>query len=105
MAVRAVPVKVMDITRISVAQPVGQRDLPCADQGGFWSTRFVHHLPVGMEGAEMHGHICAQVLDHPGSHFVDLFLRIILARDNQIRDLEPHVGFVLQVLKRIQNLG
>ena len=105
MAVGAVPIKVMDIARIGIADTVGQRDLPCTRQSRFRGARFVHHLPVGVEGTKMHRHIRAQVLDHPGCHIVDLFLRIILARNNKVRDLKPHVGFVLQILERIQDLG
>ena len=58
-----------------------------------------------MEGGEMQRHVGAQVLHHPAAERLDLGGRVVLAGDEQRRDLEPDVGFVLEIDERVEHGG
>ena len=76
-AVGALPVDVVHVACVGVADTVGQRDAPRPAQRvgrGGWP---VEHLEVGMERGEVHRHIRAEVLDHPGGHGVELGVGVV----------------------------
>ena len=67
----AVSGEIVDVTRVRVPHTVLHRDLPRLGERGRGSTRFVSHLPIGMERAEVHRDIAAQILHHPQSHLLE----------------------------------
>ncbi len=50
----------------------------------------------------MHGHVRAEMFNHPLRHFLHFFFRIVQSRDEQGGQFQPHVGFVLDVLQGVQ---
>ena len=53
----------------------------------------------------MHRHVGTKIFHHPGGHLVDLALAVILAGDDEIGDLEPDIGLVLQILQGVEHRG
>ncbi len=56
-----------------------------------------------MEGREVQRHVGANVLHDPLRHLIDLGLRVVLTRNQQIGELEPNIGLLLQVLDCFEN--
>ena len=65
--------------------------------------RLVLQLEVRMERGEVQRHIVAQVLQHPAAQLLELRVAIVQRRNDQVGDLEPHVGFVPQPPQRIEH--
>ena len=58
-----------------------------------------------MERGEVQRHVGAEVLDDPARHRVELVVAVVLAGDEQRRDLDPHVGLVHEVLERVEHVA
>ena len=84
-------------------QPGLERDIARTHQRGRRRGRHIVHLVVGMEGRKVQRHIGPQLLHDPAAHRRDLFVRVVLARYQQRRDLEPHAGFTAQVHQRVEH--
>src|SRR6516225_8144820 len=56
-----------------------------------------------MKGREMQRHVGAEPIHYPGALRFNFTGRVVLARNEQSGDLEPHVGLTLQVLKRLED--
>jgi hypothetical protein len=55
-----------------------------------------------MKGGKVHGHIRSRMLDDPLCHCIYFTVGVILARNQQVGNLKPDIGFVLQVMQRFQ---
>src|SRR5215469_7488725 len=96
---------VVHVTGVDEMQSIRERDATCAAERRGWGRRLVEHLPVGMERREVQRHIRPELLRNPLRHLIDLAVRVVLAGYEQCRDLEPHPGFVLQVLECLEDGG
>ena len=63
----------------------------------------VHHFPVRMEGREMQRHVGPEALHHPGALRLEFGVGVVLAGNQQGRDLEPDLRLVLEVLERVEH--
>ena len=97
VAIGAASGLVVNISGIRVAHAIGQGDLPGQKKRLSGCRRPVQEPPVGVKCSEMHGHIRTQFRHHPAGHGVDLFVGVVLARDQQGGDLEPDLGLVPEV--------
>ena len=61
------------------------------------------HLEIGMERGEMPRHVGAEIFGNPFGRPMQLRLVVVLPGDEQRGDLEPHVGFVLEKLERLEH--
>ena len=103
VAGRGIAFAIMDVAGVGVAHPVALGDLPGPSECRGWRVRSVQHLEVRVKSGEMERHVRTQVLHDPTGHLVDLLLGVVLAGDDQVGDLEPDVGFLLQVNQGVQN--
>ena len=56
-----------------------------------------------MEGAEVERHVGPQFRRDPAGERVDLGFAVVLAGDQERRDLDPHPGLALQIKERIEH--
>jgi hypothetical protein len=56
-----------------------------------------------MECSEVQRHVRPEPVGDPARHLLELGVRIVLVRNQQRRDLEPHARFVAQVLERCEH--
>src|SRR5436190_18622462 len=97
MTIGALAGGIVDVAGIDVAQAVLAADAPRHAQRGGWGRRLLAHLPVRMKCGEMQGHIWTEMLHDPAAQRLYLRRRIVLAGNEQCRDLEPDVGLMLQI--------
>ena len=103
-AARAATVAIVHVARVRVANPVGECDLAGAGERRRRGGRDVEHLEVGVERREVHRHVTPEMLDDPPRHLVELGVGVVLAGDEQVGDLDPHVGLVDEVLERVEHV-
>ncbi len=58
-----------------------------------------------MERGEVHRHVGPEILDHPAGHGVELLVGVVVAGDDQVRDLHPDVRLVDQVLQGVEDVA
>ena len=102
-AVGGIPLCIVHVAGVGVPHPVFDGDPACARQCGRWGGRLVQHFPIGVKRAEVQGYVPPEVFHHPRRQLVKLFIGIVFSWDHQSRDLEPHVGFVLEIDQRVQH--
>ena len=68
VTVSAATLAIVHVTGVDVAHARLHGGAARTLQGRARRGRIVHHLEVGVEGGEMHRHIRAQILHHPGGH-------------------------------------
>ena len=102
-AVRARASRVVDVARVDVAQSVADRDFARTRQRRGRRARLVHHLPVRMERGEVQRHVRSELVGDPARHLLQLGVRIVLVRDQERRDLEPHPRLVPQIFERLEH--
>ena len=73
----------------------------CSVGGGVGSR--LPHVIVGMEGGEMQGNVRSQLAGNPLGQRVELLIGIVLAGNEQRRDLGPDIRFVNEIFERIEN--
>ena len=56
-----------------------------------------------MKRREVERHVGAEPIHYPGALRFNFTGRVVLARNEQSGNLEPHVGLMLQVLERLQD--
>ena len=93
----------MHVAGIGIAHAVFHRDPARVDECGRRCRRDVAHLPVRVKRGEVHRHVGPEIFRHPLRHFLELLLRVIEAGNEQGGDLEPYLGFVLEVLERVEH--
>ena len=93
----------MDVAGVDVAQPPRHGDPPCLEQGRCRGARRGEHLVVRVERGEVQRHLRPQVRREPVAQRRDLRGGVVLARDEQGRDLEPDLGLALEVDQRLQH--
>ena len=67
--------------------------------------RYVGHLVVGMEGGEVQRHLGPEPVGDPPRQRLQLGRAVVQTGDQQRRDLQPAIRFVVQVLQRVQHRG
>src|SRR5467141_933909 len=102
-AVRGPAALVVDVAGIDVAKPVAEPDLARSRQGRRRRGRPVEHLEVGVEGREVQRHVRAELAVHPARERVDLGGRIVLAGDEERRDLQPDLRVSPQVPQGVED--
>ena len=65
----------------------------------------VQHLPIRMKSSEVNWHFWPQIFHHPLSQRLQFGVRVVLAGNQQSGNLEPDLGFTLEVDQRIQYLS
>src|SRR5690606_22512667 len=100
---RRIALAVVHIAGVDVVQACAQGDVARANQRRRRCRRDIRHLVIGMEGGEMQRHIGAQLVENPAAHRRNLFIRIVLAGNQQCGDFEPHRCFMLQIAQRIEH--
>jgi hypothetical protein len=103
VAIGALARAIVDIAGIDVTQTRFHRDAPRRLQRRRRRRRRVRHLPVGMKGGEVQRHVGAEMLHHPAALRLDFLRRVVLAGNEQGRDLEPNIGLVLEVFERLEH--
>ena len=78
---------VRDVAGVDVPQAVGAGNVTGLKEDRGTGRRQIGHPVVRVKGAEMQGHIHAQMIGDPAGHGLDLLGRIVLARDQQGGDL------------------
>src|SRR5437899_12222289 len=94
---------VVDVAGIDMLQPTGAGEVAGTRQCRGWRCRLVTHLPVRVEGGEMHRHVGAERCRYPAAQSVDLPLGIVLAGNQQGGDLQPDAGLSLEVDERVEH--
>ena len=94
---------VMNIAGVYEMQTVGQRNVAGSVQGARWRVFLVQHFPIRVECREMHRHIRPEFIMNPSTHLFDFAARIILSGDQQRGNLEPDLGFALEIDQRLQD--
>jgi hypothetical protein len=56
-----------------------------------------------MKRGEVQRHVGSELGENPARHLVELSVRVVLARYQKGRDLEPDIGFVLEIEKSVQH--
>ena len=59
----------------------------------------------GWNAVKCIGTSVTEVLDDPGGHRVELVVGVVVAGDDQVRDLHPDVGLVDQVLEGVEDVA
>ncbi len=103
VAYRAAPLAIVHVAGVRVADALAHGDLAGPCECGGRRGRHIAHLPVRVERGEVDRHVGTEVLEHPLAQLLDLTIRIVLARDQERRQLEPDVGLLLQVDQRVQH--
>src|SRR5438132_13281458 len=83
----------MDVARVNIVQTLRTRDPACAGKRCGWCMRLIEHLEVGVKRREMPRHIRPEIFRKPLARAMQLGLTVILARNEQRRDLKPYVRF------------
>jgi len=95
--------RIVDVADIDVVEPVadgdGARLLQRRERRGFG----LQHAIVGMKRGEMQGNVCSQFPHRPLRERVKLLFGIVLARNEQRRDLGPDIRFVDEIFERIED--
>ena len=73
----------------------------CSVGGGVGSR--LQHAIIGVEGGEMQGNVGLELARNPLRQGVKLFVGIVLARNEQRRDLGPDTRFVNEIFERIEH--
>ena len=94
---------VVHVAGVDVVEAATQRDRARPRERGRRRPRQVGHLVVGMEGGEMQRHVGPELARDPAALGLDLGVAVVLARDEQRRDLGPHVGLVHQIDERVED--
>src|SRR6516162_6954868 len=103
VAIGALARAIVDVAGVDVTQTRLQRDAPRRLQRRRRRRRRVHHLPVRMKGREVQRHVGAETLHHPAALRLDFRGRVVLAGNEQRRDLEPNIGLVFEVFERLEH--
>ena len=101
VAVRGVALGVVDVAHVGVVDARLARDVSSHPQGVGGRARTVPHLVVGVECAEVEGHVRAEVFDDPLAERLELAPGVVEAGDEQGGDLDPDVGLVDEVDQRL----
>ena len=101
MTVGALPCLVVHVAGVDVVQPARLRDVARARAASPAASRGdVAHLEVGVERGEVQRHVGAELLARSSrDSALDLGVGVVVAGDQQRRDLEPDVGLVLEVAR------
>ncbi len=91
------------VSEIGIAQSVALCGSASALEGRIGRTRLLHHSPVRMKRGEMYGNVGPELANHPLGQAIQLVVRIVLARDEKCRQLEPDIGLVSDVLDRFED--
>jgi hypothetical protein len=102
-AIGALASAVVNVSGVYIADAVAHGDLARAGQHRVRGGRLVAQAVVGVEGREVPRNVGAKLLHHPAAHGLELFVRVVLVRNQQRRDLEPYVGLVLEVDERVEH--
>src|SRR5439155_12389738 len=94
---------VVNVTGVDVTKPRLERDAPRRLERLRRCPRGVQHLPVRMKGGEVQGHVGAEPLHHPAALRFDLLHRIVLAGNEQSRDVELNVSLMLEIFQSIEH--
>ena len=103
MTVGALSCLVMNVAGVDVTQPRPLRNFPCERQCGRRRSRHIAHSPIGVKRREMERHVGAEPIHDPFRERADLGRAVIVAGDQQRRDLEPDAGHPLNVLQRLKD--
>ena len=103
MTVGALPCLVMNVAGVDVTQPRRLRNFPCERQCGRRRSRHIAHSPIGVKRREMERHVGAEPIHDPFRERGNLGRAVIVAGDQQRRDLEPDAGLPLDVLQRLKD--
>jgi hypothetical protein len=103
MAVGRLSSRIVDIPGKGITDAVFHRDVPGARQSLNRCRRYVPHPPVRVKSCKMPRHVPTELRHHPFRHLLELFLRAVETRDEQGRDFETCLCFVLHIDKRIQH--
>ena len=93
----------VDVSFIDIMQSGFERDGARGVQCFGRRTRLVLQLEVGMERGEVQRHVRAQIFKDPVSQLAEFVGAVIQRGDDQIRNFEPDVGFILQPFQGVEN--
>ena len=102
-AVRRRTSEVAHVSRVHVMDARVPGDGPCTPQRFDRRPAHVPHAVVGMERGEVPGHVGAEMGRHPPGRGRELRGRVVSARDEQRRELEPYIGLLAQVDERVED--
>src|SRR5208337_4540233 len=103
VAIGALRCLVVNVAGVYMADAHATGNAPRRRERRRRGRRPAEHLPVGMKGREMERHVRTEILENPGAQPLDFGMRVVLAWDQERRDLEPDLGLVLQVGERIEH--
>ena len=103
VAAGAIGLGIVDVTHVGVPHAVAQGDLPGPAQRRWRRRRTVEHPVIGVKRREMERNVRPELLDHPLRQLVELGVRVVLAGNQQRRQLEPDRGLVLEVLEGLEH--
>jgi len=95
--------RIMNIAGIDIAKACIRGDPPRRAQRLRWCRWMIHQLPVRMKGREMQRRVGAEPIHYPGALRFNFTGRVVLAGNEQGSNLEPNLGLMLQVLKRLED--
>ena len=97
------PLAVVHVAGVDVMQAFRQGDLARPGQRRSRRGHDIHHLVIGMERREMKRHVGSQLAHDPLRLGLDFGVGIVLAGNDQVGDLEPDVGLVLELDERVEH--
>src|SRR5208282_3529208 len=103
VAAGAIGLGIVDVTHVGVPHAVAQSNLPGPAKRGRRRRRAVEHAVIGMKRGEMERDVRPELLDHPLRQLVELAVRVVLAGNQERRQLEPDRRFVLEVLEGLEH--
>ena len=95
MTISALPPDIMNIAGIGVAHTILHRDAARHCERRRWRALLVEHAVIRMERREMQRYIGTKAVYDPTGQILDLICGVVLARDQERGDFEPHVRLVL----------
>ena len=98
-----ITVGIVDVPDVDVAQAAAHRDAARPRQRGRRSARYVPQVVGRMEGGEVEGYVGAEFGCDPGGESVDLRSGVVVARDQQRGQLQPHRRLVGEVADRVEH--
>jgi len=102
-AVGALVRLVVDVADVDVLQPL----VPGRDVGPqerlVGRRRHVEHAEVGVERREVQRHLIADVPEDPAAHPADILRVVVVAGDDEVRDLEPDVRLLPEPLEGVEH--
>src|SRR5262245_16058809 len=89
--IRRLLLRRLNVADIRVIQPAANGNFISGQQRFGRCPVAILQTKIGMKGRKVHRHVRSQRFEHPVAHRLELVMRIVLARDDEIGDLGPHV--------------